>query len=128
MDVVEKELEEHDKKETDTKEDDVKLGKTIRKRGTANENIESSESEEGSSEHVLYATSSSTETVSSESEDSLSSSWEYVQETMSPSAEASQSQPCFSKRGVSYTPPGWKRKYKSSKKKTTTSKKLKFDN
>ena len=66
-----------------------------------------------------------------ESSDSDSgASWEYVQATPSPDSSGepyySQSQPFFAKGGRSYTPKGWKRKYRSPKKKTTATKKLKF--
>ena len=39
--------------------------------------------------------------------------WDYTPDKSSNIASASQ--PCFSIRGISYTPPGWKRKYKHSR-------------
>ena len=60
------------------------------------------------------------EPKSSDESDISLGSWEYVEEegvhlnTLS----MYQSQPCFNKRGVSYTPPGWVRKYKKRTKKT----------
>ena len=70
--------------------------------------------------------------MSDESDVSMGS-WEYVQEEgVEPSTLLEyQSQPCFNKRGVSYTPPGWVRKYKKRMKHHTTAtpaaKKLKME-
>ena len=62
------------------------------------------------------------DTKASEEESSL---FEYVPDPLY-EGEPYQSQPCENRRGVSYTPPGWKRKYTNhpqSKKR----KALKFD-
>ena len=63
-----------------------------------------------------------------DSDSGSSDSWENV---LDPSCTTiSQSQACFTKAGKSYTPEGWKRKYKKRSRSTSSApiKKIKFEN
>ena len=71
-----------------------------------------------------------------ESEQSYDGTWDYVMDPKYKSIEEvpfSASQPCFCVRGVSYTPPGWVRKYNYTKRaraneeKPPAAKKIKLD-
>ena len=71
----------------------------------------------------INTASSPTGQQSSTSWSDYEDSWDYVLDE-NYNGPPSQSLPCFNRRGVSYTPPGWKRKYK---RKLHVPKKLKYD-
>ena len=97
--------------------------------GTASENKEGSEkvqdtateSEEGSKEVQDTATESEEEEVTDTDDDIDWGDWDYVRDESCDPYYCPQSQPCFCIRGVSYTPPGWVRKYKKRTKSRSSS-------
>ena len=96
---------------------------TEKVQGTATESEEgtekvqgtATESEEGSEDVQGTATESeegSEEKVTDTDDDIDWGDWDYVPDESCDPYYCPQSQPCFCIRGVSYTPPGWVRKYK----------------
>ena len=94
---------------------------------------ENEEIKETSEEVPDGVANSESDDVDTESDDDIDYSlWDYVQDPSCDPNYISQSQPCSCIRGVSYTPPGWIRKYKYKKctnpsdAKTPAAKKIKF--
>ena len=89
----------------------------------ANKNKEekATESEEGSKEVQDTATESEEEEVTDTDDDIDWGDWDYVPDESCDPYYCPQSQPYFCIRGVSYTPPGWVRKYKKRTKSRSSS-------
>ena len=77
-----------------------------RQQGTATESEEGNEKEQGTA-------TKSEEEVTDTDEDIDWGDWDYVPDESCDPYYCPQIQPCFRIRGVSYTPPGWVRKYKT---------------